>query len=579
MKKCMKNNFILFLCLVLVLSSTSVNAQEPEQDVIETETSGTGGEPKEEAELEEEPGTEAGTEPQTDVTTEEGNEAEEASSDVTEKDEKTKEAGEELALEAEEMEDEELAGLSDSYATVLSELQSYTKSAYANPTFDYEWFVLATARHLNNTSDAYLTGYVSNITAYISSQKGVLANNDYSRSNYSRVIIGLTAAGVDATNVAGYNLFDNLSDLDLVTKQGINGAVWALNAVNTSESYGFGDGTTTEEGLVNYLLSKEISGGGFAYSGTTADVDMTAMVITSLAPYYNSNSSVKAAIDRGIKILSDRQQDDGGFITNGGKSTNAESCAQVVLALCTMGINPETDARFVKNGISALDNLLSFHIEKSGMRHVAGGSVNGLATAQGFYALVAYERFAGGQSALFDIGGTNLKPVEDPDASGDDDSKTSDGETDGSKTGDSDDTDDSETSGSKKSTTKKSGTKTSSSSNKKKSKKSGKGKTYSLSGKISTEKAKENRENFGKKKKKGWDFDAEYYADDETAVISLDDRELAENTDEKNEGEVEVAESEGLSNPAITALTLLLFAMVAVGSVVFIRRRRDESDE
>ena len=86
-----------------------------------------------------------------------------------------------------------------------------------------------------------------------------------------------------------------------------------------------------------------------------ADSDMTGMALQSLAPYYSRDPAVQEAVDRAIARLSQMQNDDGGYSSWG--TANSESIAQVVVALTALGIDPATDARFVKNGNSAIDAL------------------------------------------------------------------------------------------------------------------------------------------------------------------------------------------------------------------------------
>lgn len=115
-----------------------------------------------------------------------------------------------------------------------------------------------------------------------------------------------------------------------------------------------------------YLTAKMaavfVSGG----MGDESDVDMTAMALTSLAPY-QEETDIKAAVDAPLTYLSDAQQADGGFMSWG--AANSESCAQVIVALTALGIDSAADSRFVKNGASPLDGLCAFACEGGGFRH------------------------------------------------------------------------------------------------------------------------------------------------------------------------------------------------------------------
>lgn len=106
--------------------------------------------------------------------------------------------------------------------------------------------------------------------------------------------------------------------------------------------------------------------------------------------------------------MSEMQNDSGGYSTMGVETE--ESCAQIITALCSLGIDPETDSRFIKGGHWTIENLLSYHIDGSGFMHVkagagnnggaAAGTLDGMATEQGYYALVAYQRLKDGKTSF-----------------------------------------------------------------------------------------------------------------------------------------------------------------------------------
>lgn len=227
----------------------------------------------------------------------------------------------------------------------------------------------------------------------------------------SRTILGLTAAGYNAAAVAGVDLTSGLSDMNYLRIQGLNGPIWALIAL---DCHGYdipqcadGEEQTTREGLVAEILSYQCSDGGWALMGDESDVDMTAMALTSLAPY-QEETDVSTAVDAALTYLSDAQQADGGFMSWG--AANSESCAQVIVALTALGIDPAADSRFVKNGASPLDGLCAFACEGGGFRHSDEQmESDGMATEQGFYALVAYDRFRQGQTRLFDMTDIEVK--------------------------------------------------------------------------------------------------------------------------------------------------------------------------
>ncbi|PYG87392.1 prenyltransferase/squalene oxidase-like repeat protein [Ruminiclostridium sufflavum DSM 19573] len=268
-----------------------------------------------------------------------------------------------------------------------------------------EWTVLSLARSGIKVPDSYYAGYYSNVEEKLAESSGKLSNIKY--TEYDRVILALGAIGKDATSVAGYNLTKPLADFSTLIKQGLNGPVWALIALD-SKSYEIpADGKvevqTTRELLVDYILSREIEGGGWSLtSEAPADTDITAMTLQALSNYQD-NESVRAAVERALSYLSDTQLKDGSFESSWGDEVSSESIAQVIVALTALGIDPKEDQRFIKNGNDTITALLGFYSEGGGFRHVLNGETDAMATDQGMYALVAYERFAGGENKLYDM--------------------------------------------------------------------------------------------------------------------------------------------------------------------------------
>lgn len=306
------------------------------------------------------------------------------------------------------------------YAKLVAELGKKADSIYKT-TGDYlaklgtpgvgsiggEWMALGLARSGRTVPKGYYDAVVKYVKDNIDSN-GRLDKNKATEN--ARIILALTAIGKDVTNVDGHDLLAGLNEMSYLSKQGINGAIFTLIALDSHNYTPAGD--VTRDKLVQAILDAQISGdGGWSLDGKNADVDMTAMAIQALAAYYKSNSSAKKAVDKGLSWLSSVQQNDGGFTSWG--AANSESCAQVIVALTALGINPAKDSRFIKNGASVLDALCSFAVDGGGFKHLATEtSANGMATEQGFYALVAYYRLLNGQSSLYDMADVKLEGVK-----------------------------------------------------------------------------------------------------------------------------------------------------------------------
>lgn len=264
-----------------------------------------------------------------------------------------------------------------------------------------EWAVLGLARSGASVPDSYFSTYYRNVERYVRECRGVLHERKY--TEYSRVIIALTAIGKDPTNVAGYNLLTPLGDYDQTVWQGVNGPMWALIALDCG-GYDMPKNTqaktqATRQMYVDLILGAQLSDGGWTIGGDEADPDLTAMALQALAPY-RGQKAVRSAVNDGIACLSKLQGSTGGYESWG--TANSESAAQVVVALTTLDI-PLDDSRFVKGGKTVLDALLTYQNTDGSFRHTADGTADGMATEQGFYALAAALRAQNGQSALYQM--------------------------------------------------------------------------------------------------------------------------------------------------------------------------------
>lgn len=280
-----------------------------------------------------------------------------------------------------------------------------------------EWMVIGLLRSGRTVEDAYYQSVVEYTRKNIDGNQRL---HSVKATENARVILALTAMGKDVTNVDGHDLLQGLSDLSFVVKQGINGPIWTLIALD-SGNYSLSAGDVTRERLLEQLLAAQTADGGWTFMGSQADVDMTGMALQALAPYCDTNADVKKAVDTALVTLSQMQNEDGSFTTSaaGSEVTASESSAQVIVALTALGIDPHTDPRFVKNGNSAVDGLLSFFVEGGGFRHMADSDgADGMATEQGFYALTAYSRFVEGKTSLYDMTDVPIVPAEDRNACG-----------------------------------------------------------------------------------------------------------------------------------------------------------------
>ena len=289
--------------------------------------------------------------------------------------------------------------------TQLEKTAGYLQAQIAAPgtgSVGGDWLIFGLARSGVKVPQKYFDTYYENVEAAVREKNGVLSDRKY--TEYSRTVLALTAIGKNPADVAGFDLLKPLADFEQVTKQGINGTIFALLALD-SGNYEMPEDPdaavqATRQMYVDELLARELPDGGWTLAGGEPDVDITAMTVQALAKY-REQPDAAAAVERGLAVLSSLQEPDGGYVSWG--SSNSESVAQVIVALTELGV-PLDDERFVKNGVTVEDALLRFAQESGAFVHVLdGGGDDGMATEQAFYALASIHRAETGETTLYDM--------------------------------------------------------------------------------------------------------------------------------------------------------------------------------
>lgn len=258
-------------------------------------------------------------------------------------------------------------------------------------------------------------------------------------TEWHRIALAVTAAGGDPRHMGEDGTIDLIADgtynraLTVSPgKQGINGWIWGLIALD-SRRYEVPEGAAdTREDFIVEILRTQRADGGFALTGTASDVDMTAMAVQALAPYYPSErvfsytssvrkgedgtyteceKTVREVIDESVAWLSSVQCADGDFSSWG--TQNVESTAQVLVALCTLGIDALHDSRFIKSGHTLLDGILKYRLPNGGFVHSftydpdnpssLPDKANTMAGEQVLYSLVSLWRYRRGMRSLYDL--------------------------------------------------------------------------------------------------------------------------------------------------------------------------------
>ena len=280
-----------------------------------------------------------------------------------------------------------------------------------------DWFPIGIGRY--GYADRY-GSYLQAIAANITSRYAAADKLDSTKATeWHRIALAVLAMDGDPTVIGtdpGGHPVNLVADgtynsvVNPVNKQGINGAIWALIALD-SKQYAVPAGAKyTRDDIIKLILPQQKADGGFTLAGSMSDPDITSMAVQALSTYYNTDKqytynlrgtnvtqTVRQVVNQCVDRLSQMQGADGDF-------GSAESIAQVIVALCSLGINPDTDTRFVKSGHSAIGGLMKYRSSDGGFRHnVSDTASNSMATEQSLYSLVAYWRYLNNMRNLYDF--------------------------------------------------------------------------------------------------------------------------------------------------------------------------------
>ena len=284
------------------------------------------------------------------------------------------------------------------------------------------------------------TGYLAVINETVQKRYQTAEKLDRTKATeWHRIALAVLASGGDPRHMGVNGEIDLIADgtynrgLTVSPgRQGINGWIWGLIALDSKRYEVPSDAVNTREDFIVEILRTQRTDGGFALTGEVSDVDITAMAIQALAPYYNSETvyfytssvvktsegayaecskTVREVIDESVAWLSSVQCANGDFASWG--MQNVESTAQVLVALSTLGVDALHDSRFNKNGNTVLDGILKYRLSNGGFVHSftydpdnptsLPDQANTMASEQVLYALVSLWRYQNGMRSLYDM--------------------------------------------------------------------------------------------------------------------------------------------------------------------------------
>ena len=276
-----------------------------------------------------------------------------------------------------------------------------------------DWTALAMARA--GIADDY-AGYLARLQAYVERQYAENGGlHAVKATEYHRIALTAAALGGDP---AAFGAKPDGTAIDLVAEgtynwqgeedlggQGLNGWIFALLTIDAVGAEVPADARYSRQDMLDAIVSAQLPDGGFSLGGGTMDMDITAMALQALAPYREQYQEV---IDAALNALSAAQTVTGGFESWGAQSS--ESCAQVILALTALNIDPTADERFQKNQRNVVEALMDFRLSDGGFAHEKDGPLDAMACEQAMQALTAMELRQQGEGRFFDL--TAAHPVQ-----------------------------------------------------------------------------------------------------------------------------------------------------------------------
>ena len=274
-----------------------------------------------------------------------------------------------------------------------------------------DWTAMGDAFFSNDDPSAYLQALAAGVKrAYRENGTLSLAK----ATEYHRRILLCLALGGDPRDVDGVDLVsDGIFLRENLAKQGVNAEIFALLALAAHPFEAPENALNTKESLVASLLARQNPDGGWSMAGNESEPDLTSMALAALSPFISPDD---AALSRALDRLSAMQAENGGFKLYA--SSNCESAAWAVVALTSLGLDPERDPRFLKNGRSPVDALLSFQRADGGFVHdeAESGADAEMPLSQALLALAALRRFREEGKRLFDFSEKTLVPLKAGDA-------------------------------------------------------------------------------------------------------------------------------------------------------------------
>ena len=275
-----------------------------------------------------------------------------------------------------------------------------------------EWIVMDMAAYADKNPDARSVTSASAKQAYIDAAIASVSGENVGESAYAKAILCLQSIGADPQKLYPESAAASISAVDgLKSISTYSSSAWVAPYTLAAFNQGNYGTEEQEQAILSAVLANQAADGSWSEWGDS--VQTTANMIAGLAFYYDTDENVAAAVDKAVAYLSSVQKADGSFDAYG-YGADSNTAAMVVVGLCAVGIDPDTDERFIKNETSVLDALLAFAVaDSSGFGYMDNSSASAYSTEQGFRALVAASAVmeSGKACNIYDFSGNEVAPA------------------------------------------------------------------------------------------------------------------------------------------------------------------------
>ncbi len=291
---------------------------------------------------------------------------------------------------------------------------------YSSDVYGYNWILVKKGAGKNVTAaekEAFLRATLSKVNA-----------GSFDVGSAAKTAIALSALNIDASRVpktSSGNTEVNIASIAFGTNaESIpsNYLPYVL-MLHDLGNYSCDNANCSREKVIQAIIDK--TSDWSVTNPYSQGPDVSGMMIPALAPYYKAAledkgvngisaatcAAIKALVETEVSAYSTMQSVDNATINN-----NANSTAKIISALTSIGINPNTDEHFIKNGKSLIDGLLLFESSDHRLGWTST-TYNSLASEQGLEALGNYKDLLnGGDGNNYAFSATVAPYTEWPDA-------------------------------------------------------------------------------------------------------------------------------------------------------------------